>query len=1349
MDRRVGVSANQVRYVTSELAGAGSYMITMGHLVEGSFDEPAFRAAAEELVRRHDTLRTRFELKGGRIDALISPEPRFRYHVRQMTDPGLLAFRDWALPLVFDDVDPCSAGSLIRVLAADMGPRWRFTIAAHHAITDGYSRGVMTQELLKLYVGEALEPAQSYYAFYKPEAEVSAVSDEVAAHVHALPKPVRLMGDGAEDGTAPSLGQFVDRDFGPLFKVLRPVSGSVGASRFGILSGVYALGLYGYSGDPDISTFFQAAGRKSLGAPNAVVGPFSNTLPLDLAVDPDRDFASFARTITLRTRAMVALENAPLLTAVLEAQKGPSVSINMFPPAEPIIAGRLVIGPREFLDRRTEFELNLVWSEDDGIATARAFHDRARMSAERAGLFLDFQSRLLDAVIEDPERPCREILRAARAGHEVVIPHISLDPEPQHRLHERFFHWADRTPEATALTTSDGVVSYRGLAERVRRVMGGLHRAGVGPGDRVAILSQRDPGLVAAMLGVSASGASFAVIDAAYPARRIKWMLDQLGTRYVIETGAYLPKEYSGVLIRIETDDRAKDDMPVVFGPPRDAAYHLFTSGTTGRPKLITHPDRTLQRFIHWQDRMLDLSEPVRTVMIAGLSHDPILRDVFLPLSCGGSVAIPTAAEVGDPEALRRLMVRARCNVAHFSPATGRLLSMGAAADHRFDHLRAVFWGGERLPHRLMEAWCAHAPTARQFNVFGTTETPQAFLIHEIKPAAVRRREIPIGRPLPWQGVQLMDHEGHPVSTGEVGEILAELADPVLGVNARLPAPDGRQGHRHFTGDLGYQMPDGQIHFAGRRDGQVKINGYRVELGEVEAVAEGADGVQQASAILEDDHLMLFVLTRDPGVTETTIKALLSRTLPAYMIPEQIMVLDRFPATPNGKTDKDALAARASEARTARGRRDDSAPEGPVEQAIAALLARHAGRSRAGRDTSLADLGADSLATIEARLDLEALGLTLPDGWEWMSVAQLAEGQTGVETPGRPGQAFLSMSRIETFIPLRSLAILAIVAFHAGINLGIGASLVLFVLAGYSFARLQLPAILRDDHPGRVWALILRLLVPLLPISLIYFAKHAIVDDEVQLSTILPYKNLVVPFDALLSPGATVTLRLELLWFLHVYLQMFLVIGLLLSIPALRRLLAADVWRGLVLFLIATEAVGVLAILLYAQWHGDLWESAFLLRQSPTTMLPFLAVGALVAMADTPRRLALSLALVLCHWGVSYLFYNTHAELWWAAALILCALVPNVTLPRVLAVVLVIVASHSLMIYLTHHAAAFAILGVFGDRVPTLLSIVLQVGFGVAAGIAIRPAVRWLGVNRLAEHGLVGLSSRLRSNKVG
>jgi non-ribosomal peptide synthetase component F len=681
-------TVNETRYVIAELAEAGSYMISMGHRVEGALDVERLRTSFAEVVGRHEAMRTGFVIAGRIVEARVHSARKFGFSHITVDEIGPEAFRNWALPLVFDGVQLDLPETLVRLLVAEAKGYWRFTVAMHHSISDGFSRGVVNRELLKLYAGETLPDVGAYADFIGNAPEIAEA--DTAAAIEAFPIPAPIPPDGSLTGDGDTRGLFIEREIDDLGPALRRLGKQRGASKFGILGAVYALGLRAFSGETHLSSFFQSEGRKILGAPNSVVGPFSNTLPLDLSFDPGTSFADLARDITGRVQASLDFEAAPITERIADAGKAPSVSLNMFPPAPRIRAGGLEVGPREFLDRRTEFDLNLVWSEDSGVMRARAFYDSAKISPERADAFLMLQHRLIERALEAPDQSCEALLIAAHAGAPASIA-AKETPTPTRRIHEDFFDRAEAQPDAQAVVTSAETLTYATLRDRALGYSQALQDADADPERTVAILARRRPDLVAAILGISAFGAPFVVIDADYPWARIQAILKtaEVAHAFAIDDAAQDTVAYSATLL--SPSDGSPDSANVRRGAPRAIAYHLFTSGTTGEPKRVSHPDTTLMRFVDCQVEQLG-QRPFRTMLLAGLSHDPVMRDLFLPLSSGGAVIVPRDEEIRNPSALRNLMAAARPDTLHITPASGQLIAMGAEPDLDFP---------EREVHRL------------------------------------------------------------------------------------------------------------------------------------------------------------------------------------------------------------------------------------------------------------------------------------------------------------------------------------------------------------------------------------------------------------------------------------------------------------------------------------------------------------------------------------------------------------------------------------------------------------------------------------------------------------------------
>lgn len=1318
-------TSNQSRYVLAELAGAGSYMISVGHFVTGTFDRSRFKAACLSLLQRHEALRTRFEVSDRRVFSHVDEKPTLWLRSTRHSDGSFEAFSAWATPKIFEQVDPRASGSLVRFLVADYGDSWRFTVAGHHAVTDGISRGVINRDLLKLYAQVDLADAQAFSpATYRAKPNLP---DQVEQLVKALPLPQRIISERPFCDQSTESGIFEEMKFEGLSKTLRSIAKKSGTTRFSVLAAIYALSLRAISGSQEFSTCFQSEGRKAINAPNGVVGPFSNTLALDLSFKNESPFSDFAQRLGGRVKDALAGESGSVMEMLQSHDRVPTVSLNMFPPAPRIVIDGLALGPREFLDRRTEYDLNLVWSEDQGILTARAFYNPKRLSVERVRVLLRLQKQYMQAALIDPDQSCSDVIATARDPVTACVQWKPVRPLEVEPLHAPVFDHAKQHPEAAAIITSRRRISYGRLQRRALQFRETLAAKGARPNHVVSIIADRSPDLIAAILAVSSCEGQFAVIDAQLPEARIKAILGELRPNFTIRaTHADEALDFnSDVDVRAHGTDQDRVSDRVC---QEDVAYHLFTSGSTGTPKIVSHSAMHLQRFIRWQKQKLDLPTPI-SLMVAGLSHDPIMRDIFLPLSYGGCIAIPSDCEIANPARLRDLIRRANVNVLHLTPSMGRLLHMGSQ-NWSWAAGRAIFWGGEPLAPPTAKEW--QSGSIRQFNLYGATETPQAALIHEIE-FDTGRSVIPIGSPVPWTHVELLDADGTKVGQGELGEIVIHLSDPVCGTTDRLGNRDDALSKTHYTGDLGYLCTDGNVRFVGRRDTQVNVNGNRIELREIEAAAEAVSGILHACAVMSDGEapeLRLFVIPHETEISEQRIRQDLAKVLDQRTMPQRIMVLDQFPVNKNGKTDRSALSRmNVSESN---GKTNRSAPKTEAEIDLAALFGKYTGQSSPSREQSVVDLGCDSLMVIELRLALEDYGYLVPEDWDFMPIRELAKYRTE-QRKSTDDRSLFSVHNMDAFVVFRCLAITAIVIHHAGVVPLQGASILLLTLTGFSVGRMQVPAIFNDGKTGRIWAMIPRLLIPVTLVSWALFCVHALRGNDPHTS-ILTYTVNFVNFinDGIL--GNSTSQRVEYwLWFLHAYLQIFLIIATLISIPAVFRWLRSDHWRAALVFSTSSQIIAALSMFAGFVLAPDFSSFAISTKWLPTTVMPFIAIGILSALANTPGRRRIAIALILLQFAIFAFAYGIHAEVVWPPILITCLFVSTIRLPRLAYLAVASISTQALMIYLTQTTTIFALMMVFGPDVPIIANTVIALVTGILLGRVLRPVWTAARINQLAE----------------
>ncbi|HEU0076635.1 MAG TPA: amino acid adenylation domain-containing protein, partial [Longimicrobiaceae bacterium] len=495
---------------------------------------------------------------------------------------------------------------------------------------------------------------------------------------------------------------------------------------------------------------------------------------------------------------------------------------------------------------------------------------------------------------------------------------------------------AAKSPEAPAISAAAQTWTYAELDAAANRIAHRLIDGGVRPGDVVAVYAHRSAALVRALLGAWKAGAAFAVLDPAYPPARLAAQASAARPTALLRISAAgeVPAEVAAALAETARTTvvlpAGRDDglggfpsaAPAVSVGPDDLAYVAFTSGTTGTPKAIAGTHRPLAHFFGWYAMEFGIGEADRFSLLSGLAHDPLLRDVFAPLAVGGSIAIPDAGEIGTPGWLAGWMRDEGITVAHLTPAMGQVLAT-ASGDTRLPALRLACFGGDVLRARDVERLRALAPNAEAVNFYGATETPQAMGCFRL-PAdlAAVGPAVPVGRGIDGVELLVITPSGTLAVIGERGEIAVRtpylsrgsLNDAELTAARFVPNPlTGDPADRvSRTGDLGRYRPDGAVEPAGRADGQVKVRGFRVELGEIEAALAKHPSVGEAVVAAhgegEDRALVAYAVPREgAGIEAEALRAHLKSILPDYMVPAAFVAIAAVPLTANGKVDRRAL----------------------------------------------------------------------------------------------------------------------------------------------------------------------------------------------------------------------------------------------------------------------------------------------------------------------------------------------------------------------------------------------------------------------------------------------------------
>jgi nonribosomal peptide synthetase DhbF len=464
-------------------------------------------------------------------------------------------------------------------------------------------------------------------------------------------------------------------------------------------------------------------------------------------------------------------------------------------------------------------------------------------------------------------------------------------------------------PEAIAIESSHGSLSYAELEARAERVAQALAAAGVGPGVRVALYGARCPELFAAVLGVVKAGGVYLCLDPEYPAARREQIWSDYKAKVLIadaELAASLP--LAGATLLPLTGEVVGQGTPIAAGP-MDPAYAIFTSGSTGRPKGILLHQQGLANLTQETLPLLQITPEDRFLQFAALSFDVSVWETWTALAAGATLVLPAAQGGLLAASLEKILAEHRISAAFIAPSM-----MAVMRPEKLPDLRRIISVGERLPRETAEAW---AVGRRLINGYGPAEasvTVSAYVVDA--GVALPAAGPPIGQALPGNTLSLLDENLQPVAEGAVGELcigglqvgLGYIDQPELTAEKFITDPQGNPLYR--TGDLARRLPSGDLEFAGRRDAQLKVRGVRVEPGEIEAVLRAHKGVRDAVVVLQNatqrQRLAAFYVAADPTPTPEELRAWAAERLPKGLLPEVWQELEALPRTPNGKVDRRA-----------------------------------------------------------------------------------------------------------------------------------------------------------------------------------------------------------------------------------------------------------------------------------------------------------------------------------------------------------------------------------------------------------------------------------------------------------
>ncbi|HKU72542.1 MAG TPA: non-ribosomal peptide synthase/polyketide synthase, partial [Pyrinomonadaceae bacterium] len=1016
------------------------YNLPIALRLRGLLNVDALERSLCEVVRRHETLRTTFVMREGEPSQVIAPALSLVQPVVELSALAETERKAELQRLLIEEArQPFDLvhGPLLRATLLRLAEEEHVALfTMHHIISDGWSMGVLVQEIATLYQafslgqpsllpklpvqyadfalsqrawlqGEVLEEQLSYWR--EQLGGAPGVLGLPTDHVRPAVKSYR----GAHERFALSA---------ELTAALKAMSREQGVTLFMVLLAAFKVLLWRYSGQADVVVGTPIANRQQSEI-EGLIGFFVNTLALRTTIEESESFQHLLQRV--REVCLGAYQHQDVPFEMVVEEMAVERALNHTPifqvmfalqnmPQSALLLEDVEISVLEVESGTAKFDLTLRISEDEGRLSGQVEYDTDLFEAASIKRLAFHYQQLLQELVRDAEQVVAAVSLLGTAERQQLLIgwNQTSAPEPDRCLHELFEAQVERTPAAVAVICEEQQLCYGELNQRANQLAHYLKRHGVGAEVLVGVYLERSVEMIVALLGILKAGGAFVPLDPTYPQERIAFMLADAGVTVLLtqeylreklgESGAQvvcLDEEWS--LIR-----QGSIENPAGGSLPGNLAYVIYTSGSSGLPKGVAIEQRGLSNYLCWVNETFFAGRGYSLPFVTRLSFDASLKQVFAPLLRGEQVWVVSDDTVSDLSALLAVL-NTRSNLAlNCVPSLWAALLNSVPENelaNRLKSLRCLFLGGESLNPELLERTFVAIPELDVWNLYGPTEATSNASFSRISPS----RKPLIGRPIVNTEAYVLDANLQPVPIGVVGELylggvgLARgyLWRPELTAERFVPhCFSGEPGKRLYrTGDLACFREDGQLEYQGRLDQQVKVRGYRIELGEIDAVLSAHLAVRQSVTIVRQDaggdkRLVSYIVAATEDAVEVgELRRHLKQQLPDYMIPSAFVLLDVLPLMPNGKIDRGAL--RAPEAADIE-HQPSSSTQTPIEEIITGICAHLLKYEAVSGADNFFELGGHSLLATRliARLR-ESLALEIPVRWvfQTQTLGELAE----------------------------------------------------------------------------------------------------------------------------------------------------------------------------------------------------------------------------------------------------------------------------------------------------------------------------------------------------------------------
>jgi amino acid adenylation domain-containing protein len=1020
--------AQQRLWFLDELEGGSTnaYNIPVVLRLQGRLDQDRLERCFNEIIRRHESLRTTFETNRatGATEQVIHHSLPVRLEVIDLSEGSAdervaraRALANEKAQIPFDlSTGPLLRASLLSLASDDHV----LLLTIHHIVSDGWSVGVLIKELIALYEaftrGEEspLPELQIQYADFAHwqrnrlkgdvlDRQLAFWRNQLSAPLPVLelptraPRPSRHSVDGAVRVWE------LPRD---ITEGTKNLSQEEGATLFMTLLTAFKVLLSRYSSQLDLLVGTPIANRNRAEL-EPLIGLFINTLVLRTDLSADPSFKQLLARVKEVALGAYANQDVPFEKLVEELQPERDLARTPFfqvmfvmqnAPMPALRMGEVTMSPLVIEGATSKFDLTLsIMEEADGNLSGWLEYNTHLFDKAMIERMIGHYNTLLRGIIENPEEKVSRlpILTHSERGQLLrafndTAGGYGLDS----CVHQLFEAQAERTPDAIALIYEDRKLTYEELNRKADNLARHLSGLAIRPGALAGICMERSVEMVLAILGVLKAGGAYVPLDPTYPKDRLAFMVEDAGIR-VLLTQSHLLEQLSDLELKTLCLDSeleaiaSNENASPVAGEhgqsevgPQDLAYVIYTSGSTGKPKGVMTPHRAVTNMILWMQATYEMTPVDRMVQKTAFSFDASVWEFFWPLNTGATLVIARPYAEKDGAYMVKTLQEQKVTILQLVPSLLKLLIEQEGFEN-CDSLRHVFCGGEALPVAVCERFSERLPKARLTNVYGPTETTMHVTVWEYQKGA-KERIAPIGHPVGNTQAYILDRHMQPVPISIPGELCiggAQVARgylnrPELTAERFINDPYGKQpgGKLYRTGDLARFKDDGSIEFLGRIDHQVKIRGYRIELGEIESVSRQHAAVSEVIVIAREDvpgdkRLVAYIVARPEQTLKVSeLRNHLLAKLPDYMVPSAFVLLDSLPLLSNGKVNLNALPAPGFSRQQLE--QDYVAPRNEAEQALAKIFADVLGLEKVGVEDNFFLLGGHSLSATQVIIRL-------------------------------------------------------------------------------------------------------------------------------------------------------------------------------------------------------------------------------------------------------------------------------------------------------------------------------------------------------------------------------------------